>query len=135
MTSEYHGVDLVDDITTRIDAALSGYDGQHAGDLWFDANGVRSAYDYVDRLGNFDTTAMSDIGVTFNEAFNNIRAAMEEMVATIGPVIAQAQQLAARLFGDAPVNDFRDRWTDWFISEADPEAYDTFQSWSNDGED
>ena len=35
MGERKHGVELVDDITARIDAALSGYETQHAGDQWY----------------------------------------------------------------------------------------------------
>ena len=36
-----HGTELVDDITARIDAALSGYETQQAGDTWYAAEGDR----------------------------------------------------------------------------------------------
>lgn len=103
-----HGADLVDGIVDRIDAALSGYETQRAGDWWYPSGSGP----------DLDVGAMT-------EAFRRWGAACEEAWAALAQVVADVFGPLAdlgELFERPPAaNDFRVRWCVWwdFAAEGD----------------
>lgn len=103
-----HGVELVDEITGRIDAALSGYETQRAGDRWYGGSlpEERTEADWAALV-----SAIAAVGVT-----------ADEVLAGIAEVLRPLVDLFPALGLPPPSNDWAVRackWWDYDVADDD----------------